>query len=290
MKKTKKIIAVILTFVMVASMFVACKDKSSKKDSPKSEDITQVALEKVGTTAIKRLEKVESLHVSQTVDLSASMNGHAADINVNMESDISLVDEMVHLIGGANSNGLTMDMEMYIEKDGDNASIYANVNNSTWMKQNLKVADLVATQGYVDAYESAKYFLKALQGVEKSTTTYNGQSALLIKGVLDTEDPQGIFQNSGMGSAGEINTAMFQQMMTGLDAVDVEIYLDSATGLPLEIKLDMTAFMNSLYKNLGKLSGNSIPVVVDHAVGTMLFTDYNSVTVAVPDSVKSAVQ
>ncbi len=289
MKKTKRIFTVLLTFIMVASLFTACKDKSSKKNSPQSEDITQVALEKVGTTSLKKLEKVESLHVSQTVDMEASMGGHIADINVNMESDISIVDQMVHLVGGANSNGLTMDMEMYIEKNGDDASIYANVNNSTWMKQNLKIADLVASQGYVDAFESTKYFLKALQGVEKTTTTHNGQSALLIKGVLDTEDPQGIFQNSGLGTSGQINTAMFQQMMTGLDAVDVEIYLDSA-GLPLEIRLDMTAFMNSLYKNLEKISGTSMPVVVDHAIGTMLFTDYNSVTVAVPDSVKSAVQ
>jgi len=234
-------------------------------------------------------EKVESMHVSQTVDAELTMMGSPSKIYVNMESDVSVADQLMHSAGKAESNGMTFDVEMYVEKKGDNASVYANMNNTTWMKQDAPIAQLKQSNNYNDAFETAKFFLGALQGKEISEVTHMDKDAVLVTGVLDTEDPEGLMSSAGFGPSG-INTGQFVQMMTGLEPVEVSLYVEKDTGLPLEFSADMTKFMTSMYENMGKaMGGTSFNVSIDHAICTLKFTEYNNVSVEIPEDVKDAV-
>lgn len=302
MKKFKKFFAVLLVLAMSVSFFAACSEESQNATENGSNegadgkmtakfDASALSSENVAIKTLELLNGVESLHVSHNVDMEISMMGSLQKMNVNMESDVSLADERAHITGKVDNPPLALTTEMYLEKNGDNASIYANINNSTWMKQNVKVADLKQVDGYDDAFEATKYYLDVLQNAEVGESSYNGKSAVLVTGILDTEDPEGLMDNMGMQSQNMgLNTAMFQQMLTGLEPVEFSMYLDSATGLPLEVKVDMTKFMNSVYVNLGKTFGSqSISVDVKSAVGTIVFSDYNNVSVSVPAEVESAV-
>lgn len=304
MKKVKRFFMVLLVLIMSVSLFASCNEETNNSTETGAEtsgekiennvaefDASKLSSDNVATETIDLLNSVDSLHISHNVDMEISMMGRAQKMNVNMESDVSLADEKAHIVGNVDNSPLSLTTEMYLEKNGDDASIYANMNNTTWMKQNVKVADLKQVDGYDDAFEATKYYLEVLKDAEISDSSYNGKSAVLVTGILDTEDPEGLMNNMGMQSQGMgLNTAMFQQMLTGLEAVDFSMYLDSATGLPLEVKVDMTKFMNSVYANLGKVfGGNGVPVDVKLAVGTIVFSDYNNVTVAVPAEVEAAV-
>ncbi len=292
MKNLKKIIALIVVLTLVITVFSACGDKAENSDEGVVKDFGKVVVEEVGTAAVEAFEKIDSVHISQNVDLSANLGGMDSLIKVNMESDIDVAGDKMHAKGRADSNGLTMDMEMYVEENGDEASVYVNVNNSSWMKQALSVAQLKADPSYNDYYESAVFLMNALQGVNKSETTHMGKSAIMVTGVLDNEDPEGIMGSMGVSSpisSSGITTEHFQQMLTGLEAVQVTAYFEKSTGLPLQIDLDMTAFMNSVYVNLGKVMGQTISADVEYAKASMVFTEYNNTSADVPEEVRSAV-
>lgn len=298
MKITKKILALLLALVIAVTMFAACSDNKSgvgskdKKDDAVA-DLTNVDVKDLGMKSVGALEKIKSVHISQTVDMSATLGHMDAEINVNMESDVDVAGNKMHSKGTANSNGLSIDMEMYIEEDGNDASVYVNANNSSWMKQSIPVSMLKADPSYNDYYESAVFLMNALQGANKSDTTHMGKAAIKVTGVLDTEDPEGIMKSSGISTSGTtgITTAQFQQMLTGLAPVQITAYIEKSTGLPLQIDMDMTDFMNSLYVNLGKISpsGQSVAATVHHAKASMIFTDYNNTSADVPNDVKDAI-
>lgn len=312
MKKTKKVLAFILAMMMVVSLFTACDDEKNDKDKsvkteesasngkvsdgeetaekPKAFDIARIAPEDANDEVLEIFEKVDSVHISQNVYMNLDMMGRNSEMTVNMETDVSVPDEIMHIVGTSENMGLSMTAEMYIDKNGDMATIYANANNTTWMKQDIKTDLLNAAIGnYNDTYEATKYFIKSMENVATSNVTHMGKSAVLLEGNVSFDDPEGLMANAGM-SANGISTGQFVQMLTGLDEIGISVYIDSATGLPLEIKIDMADFMNSMYENMGAaLNTKSMDVDVHNADYTMTFTDYNNVSVSVPDSVKNAV-
>jgi len=166
--------------------------------------------------------------------------------------------------------------------------MYVNAENTTWMRQDARVVDLKGMQNYEDPYETAQEFIAALQCAEKSETDYNGNPALLVTGVLDLEDPQGVISVTGLNVSG-ISTSQFVQMLTGLDPIYVSLYLDPSTCLPYEMTIDMKDFMTTLMKNLEKIGNGGVPMNFKHVYANFKFSDYNNVSVAVPEEVKAAV-
>ena len=129
----KKVLAFVMAMVVTVSLFTACGESEPETGSvtqgdaaqvseEESFDIAKYSPEELGDVLLGIFEKTESLHVSQIADLEASMMGSPAKIYLNLESDVSVADEIMHSVGQAKSNELTFDVEMYLEKNGENAS------------------------------------------------------------------------------------------------------------------------------------------------------------------------
>lgn len=302
--KMKRFFTVMVSIALVLTLGTSCDEKSPESQNPETlktetvgtekevkveseKESTAVAFEGVpdselGNEMLKVFEKVESVHFSDVADMSVSVAGQNNTMQISSEEDISAVSGVSHVNIITREQGESESKEMYIVKNGDDATVYLNENNSSWEKQDIKVDQLAAVTGYSDTFDEVKVILGGMTNIKRSNVNHMGKPAILVEGVVAMDSPNGLV--AAIGLANDLN----EEVLKGLDAIGISAYLDSTTGLPVEINMDMTAFIKSLYDNMLKEMGAAGLVIdVDNVNYTMNLTEYNNVSVSVPDDVKA---
>lgn len=299
MKKAKRLILLLVMFAMALCVFVGCDDgepnksnisvdSSANKDT--SIDVSVLPTDEVTNAVVNLIDNIDSVHIEEDMIIDVTANGINMSVTGKANADISESQGMGHYYATVSTNGMSVEAEMYTENFGDSSNVYIG-NNGNWVQFNVKNVDMIEYTGeYVDV-EHVKLFLNSLIDIERSSTTINGKSAILLEGEVDFSKLDEVVKALGFGdmlATGNISAEQIEQMYEGIASPKMFVYLDNATGLPLQIDVDVVDFYKSFFSNANRLIGGSMNMDVNHANISIKFSNYNGASVSIPDEVRNS--
>ena len=242
MKRSVKMIAILIALCLFAGMCVACKPEPVELQIQKS---------------IDNLAKAKSYEMSMDMTMSMETNGLFIDVDTTAET-VRFADPVkAKVLTTADVMGTVMSIEQYIVRKDNAVIMYMSDGMDGWIKEEFPAA--TKALGQYDAELSLDLFLKSTGTFEKiGTEEIDGVMTDVLAGaapiwamqdymdsllrMLDmhtmTEDPayyDAVFDTFG-----------------GMEDMPLKLWIDPETYTPVQYHMDMTKTMNAVMEALMK--------------------------------------
>lgn len=255
----KKILALILSVLMVVCVFAACAKTDETKDAAKTETLTK---EEIFDKSMSVSGSVDNYSANAKIVFDADLMGENVVLNMDMNMAASLKNKIMFVDFLMDIMGEEISAQSYISY-GENPGSYIQVFGE-WLREPLPeetlslYEDMMANQA--KANEKLKKYLKVISAEE---TEYNGKKAYEIKVEYDMDIPailgefgmnlEDIYAQAGLP---EEEIAMVGSLFEDLGSVEMIQYVDKESFLPLGEECDMTALGQ-------KLADKAVSMVVE---------------------------
>ena len=229
------------------------------------------------------------------------------DATMVMEMDMTAGEQTMETTTTMAMSMFTDPMKMRVEAEMDmgelgaqTMSIYADTNDeggmmmylydgSTWYAQEGTAADMAGydlsatLEGYVD--DTSDF---AQSGEE----TVDGVDAYKYTGTVEGEDLRSVLESSNaldsLSSLG-LTDEQTEELMNGLEAITVSMWISKADYCPVRYEMDMTSTMQSLFTKLAESVEGAESLTYDKMLITMTVSNLNNATdFTVPEEAKNA--
>lgn len=324
----KKLLALLLSLLMVLAVFVSCgKAEDGKKgDDAKVTASEYATFEELYTAKIEAEYEVESMSANAQADFVFNMMG--ADISMDMDIDMSAdIKEMLFgvdatvvldagdfaaILGGeASTEPESVDMKIYMDLS-DTGAMYLNVGEE-WAKSTMPEGTM---EEYYSKIEESKNldidYFKYMSDTEFEKTEYNGKECYKLSYAIDLKLEEMLKDMGLEGSLAEFYEAtgeiskeeaeMIAAMISDMGTVYCVEYVDAETLYPVYVEIDMADAFQKLYneiiefaasqaegdENMGMAMALLSSATVKEFVIKAEYTDINNSTVVIPEEALSA--
>lgn len=324
----KKLLALLLSLLMVLAVFVSCgKAEDGKKDDDAKVTASEYAtFEELYTAKIEAEYEVESMSANAQADFVFNMMG--ADISMDMDIDMSAdIKEMLFgvdatvvldagdfaaILGGeASTEPESVDMKIYMDLS-DTGAMYLNVGEE-WAKSTMPEGTM---EEYYSKIEESKNldidYFKYMSDTKFEKTEYNGKECYKLSYAIDLKLEEMLKDMGLEGSLAEFYEAtgeiskeeaeMIAAMISDMGTVYCVEYVDAETLYPVYVEIDMADAFQKLYneviefaasqaegdENIGMAMALLSSATVKEFVIKAEYTDINNSTVVIPEEALSA--
>ena len=294
--KLKKILAVILCILMLASLCACGK----------------MTAERLIADMAKALAEVDSFAgtMNTGMEMTVSVMGESMDMSMTMDADVKYADKITYTKGTVTTammgeDDVVVETEGYSVTDGDTITTYS-LTEGTWAKMEMPKPDMETSLDTVKLLIDPENLGNIV--LQEALDTYNGREVYVLT-IADCNYPELAtdYINSQLGSVfGDMDISEID--MSGIVMqVTLKVYKD--TKLPAVLTIDfgdsMTTFMDSAMDAvIGALSGGmeglegvdigaifeqlNMTFEIPAALTTMTFDEYNIGAVTIPEEALDA--
>ena len=180
-------------------------------------------------------------------------------------------------------------MSVYADTGDDGSMMMYLYDGSAWHAQEGTAADMAGydlsatLEGYVD--DTSDF---AQSGEE----TVDGVDAYKYTGTVEGEDLRSVLESSNaldsLSSLG-LTDEQTEELMNGLEAITVSMWISKADYCPVRYEMDMTSTMQSLFTKLAESVEGAESLTYDKMLITMTVSNLNNATdFTVPEEAKNA--
>lgn len=292
MKRKNRLFAMLLALAMVLTL-AACGGGDENKDGakdPAGDTKEPAAQADPLEEARKVMAAAKSMDAAMVMEMNLTAGGQAMVTTTTMA--MSMFTDPLKM---------QVEVEMDMGELGSQAmSIYADTNDegkmmmylydgTTWYAQEGTEADIAGynlsgtLEGYVDSTSNfAQSGEETVDGVEayKYTGTVEGAE---LREVL--ESSSALDSLSSLGLTAE----QTEELMNGLDAITVSMWISKADYCPVRYEMDMTGTMQSLFTKLAESVEGGDSLTYDKMLITMTVSNLDNATdFTVPEEAKNA--
>ena len=253
----KKLLALCLGVILALTAFSGCGSDEAAETGSETDLLTQ---------AMENCQNVNSMTYDMAIDTSMSISaqGESQAIDMKMTANIEFINDPMAMymsmttdmgeLGSQTSDG-------YGEVVDDDFILYTQVGD-VWYKQT--VGDAETMMQYNGANSMTMYMESVDNFTAAGTEDINGSEATKYTGVVTGDDLQEVINNTAGLSDQLTSLGMDAETVATLysDAGDLEvtIWIDNATAMPVKYEMDMSAMMQSI---LSQLLGDTEDVSFD---------------------------
>ena len=251
----------------------------------------QESFESAMARAIREMQDVESMHVdmSAEIDMSLSLEGESLELPLAMDMSMDSYTEplLAHADMDMSLLGQDFSVEYYIEQGGEGLSAYASADGASWAPMELNEASL----GQFSAADSVAFYLRCASAFEKAgEEEINGSTASRYEGEVPADMLSEALERSGaygmLESVGLDESAGVSGSEAGLE---LTIWLDEETGLPVRYEIDMAARMDELMETALAAVSREIDVDIGEACVSVTLSDFNGIdAIEIPEAARGA--
>ena len=251
----------------------------------------QESFESAMARAIREMQDVESMHVdmSAEIDMSLSLEGESLELPLAMDMSMDSYTEplLAHADMDMSLLGQDFSVEYYIEQGGEGLSAYASADGASWAPMELDEASL----GQFSAADSVAFYLRCASAFEKAgEEEINGSTASRYEGEVPADMLSEALERSGaygmLESVGLDESAGVSGSEAGLE---LTIWLDEETGLPVRYEIDMAALMDELMETALAAVSMEIDVDIGEACVSVTLSDFNGIdAIEIPEAASGA--
>ncbi len=280
----KRIFVLTLVLMMAATLITGCGNEKGSGNKN-----TGSSLDELNATLLEKMETVDSVHVDKKMAFELTVDGTKGIIMDEAQSDISIIDGIAHCHLYSQDGGES-EIEWYKEETEDGITIYKCYDGNEYWDVDEFEKD---SDAYMDEFTESKSFLRAFKGTKQYETKVNEAEAYGVIGIIDKnaitkEDIEIILNVFDGASLEQVNLDTFEKNLMEGDELEVEVIYDAETMLPLKITCDVNALLrayaDSMDYNTSEIDFDEISVGETSCVYN--FSDYNNVSVSIPDTVK----
>ena len=215
--------------------------------------------------------------------------------SVDIDGELSVNDKTMRSNIKVSSDGDTEALEMYFEYDDDNIDWYGcEVGDDYWEKGRIKLDGIIQSSEETEEYSWLTEGVLQTEGIEK--TELDGVKAFVIDMGIDVSVLKNNIKQKYADEwssviedyADELGTSTDEvlNMFENMQAIDVKLYVDRKTDLPIKVEVDaknsISSFMNNMVSLAYTYGADDIGVEVKQSDIVINFEDYNSINVSIP--------
>ena len=297
MKMKNSLLAMLLALMMALSL-TACGGGDGDKDGSK---------DPAGDTQEPAGDTQEPAAQADPLEEARKVMADAKSMDAVMEMDMTAGGQSMETTTMMAMSMFTDPMKMQVEVEMDMGelgsqamSVYADTNDegkmmmylydgTTWHVQEGTEADIAGydlsgtLEGYVDSTSNF-----AQSGEE----TVDGVDAYKYTGTVEGAELREVLESSSaldsLSSLG-LTAEQTEELMNGLDAINVSMWISKADYCPVRYEMDMTGTMQSLFTKLAESVEGGDSLTYDKMLITMTVSNLNNATdFTVPEEAKNA--
>lgn len=271
MKKIKKAAALLLSAALMLSL-TACGSFEAKM-----------------AKAAARMAKLENYHLDMDMQLGMTISvlGQGLEMNMGMTGDIDVQTEpqRIKMDMSVSMLGLSQDVLCYMEKTGEEYTVYASADGGLlWTKETL---DADEAPGQMSMADSVKLLAGCAGSFkEAGTETVLGSAAVRYDGEITGADLRLALEMTG---ADEMLSQSLDMEIDGddisqLDSIPTSIWIDNKSGMIVRYDMDMTQTMQGLIAeileerlSLPGADGVEMQIEISQAVVSVVLSQFNQV-------------
>lgn len=235
--------------------------------------------------ANQAMSEIQSLEYEINIDMDMT----AMEQNISMITNGKIkqtVDplsmEMNMTMGMGEELGGDQTMVMYIAQEGDKINSYTSMDGGqNWYNDTLPNEAMMQ----YDAKNSMELYLKNIEQFKSNgEEEINGKMATRYDGLITGDSLEETIKESGVLSQLKsfgFNEATLDSLYTDLGSLNVSIWIENESYMPVKYELDMTEFMQSMMDkmiaSLGETEGVDQSMSVSKMFITMTLTGVNTV-------------
>lgn len=215
--------------------------------------------------------------------------------SVDIDGELSVDDKTMRSNIKVSSDDDTEALEMYFEYDDDNIDWYGcEVGDDYWEKGRINLDGIIQSSEETEDYSWLTEGVLQTEGIEK--TELDGIKAFVIDMGIDVsvlknnikqkyaDEWSSVIEDYAdeLGASTDEVLNMFENMQ----AIDVKLYVDRKTDLPIKVEFDaknsLSSFMNNMVSLAYTYGADDIGVEVKQSNIVIDFEDYNSINVSIP--------
>ena len=282
----KKILALIMSVLMILSVFAACAKTDETNNAEKTDALTK---EEIFDKSMSASISIDNYSTNAKMVLNADLMGEDFELNAEMGMAASMKNRIMFIDFLMDVMGEEVAAQSYISY-GENPGTYIQVFGE-WMREPLPEEALSLyedmTENQNEANQKLKKYMKVISAEE---TEYNGKKAYEIKVEYDMDIPA-ILEDFGMSlddiyaeaGLGEDEIDMISSVFEGLGSVEMIQYADKESFLPLGAKCDMTALGQKLVDKVVGLIAKMQGMTMEEAKEAGFDININELTVSVDE-------
>ena len=220
----------------------------------------------------KASKKVKSYEAAQTVTVKVTQAGQSATSKSTTKQIVfqDPIKSKIVITTKLTADGMDQSSKIveYLKEDTD-GKIYAYISTdgSSYEETDLTDAYEKASDFDTSMYSNAKIVKKSVK-VNKINTV---QISAKIKGAAMGEALKALGMNVDDTEGLTIDYAK-------LDPINVTLWIDKKTYLPVKVTNDMTAFYNGLFKSMYEAMGEEVDINYSSAKTTLTYKNFNKAT------------
>ena len=258
----KKLMAGLLTLAVAASVFGAVTPVNAATPTAK-QYLTKME---------KASKKVKSYEATQTVTVKVTQDGQSATSKSTTKQIVfqNPLKSKIVMTTKITADGMDQSSKIveYLKEDTD-GKIYAYISTDGSAYEETDLTDVYKKASDFDTsmYSNAKIVKKSVK-VNKINTV---QISAKIKGSAMGEalETLGLNADETEGLALDYST---------MDPINVTLWIDKKTYLPVKVTTDMTAFYNSMFKSMYETMGEEVDINYSSAKTTLTYKNFNKAT------------
>ena len=275
MKKTPARILAVAIAILLALSLSACGD----------------SFESAMTRAVSEMQDVESLHMDMVmgIDMSLSADGQTLEMPISMDMSMDTINEPLTARATMNMNVIQqpVSVEYYVERSGEGYMMYANMDGGGWEAAAVDETEL----GQFSAVEGVEFYLQCASAFEKvGEEEINGSTASRYEGEVPADMLSEALERSGAYGMLEPVGLDESAGVSGSEAgLELTIWLDEETGLPVRYEIDMAALMDELMETALAAVSMEIDVDIGEACVSVTLSDFNGIdAIEIPEAARGA--
>jgi len=283
MKRRNRVSAMLLAGVTALSI-TACAGGGDTKGDGKTDPLA---------AAMANIETIKSMDAKMTMEMDMEADSEKLESITTM--DMNLFNDPLRMkinmeismgeLGSAN-------MEMYAEGNDSGTYTLYMYDGTDWYAQDATAEDL----GEYNASDNMNFYMdNTTNFTQVGTEEIDGVSAYKYTGVITGEAMEEVMETSGALESldsMELDESQFKELFSGLNDIDVTMWIDEENLYPICFEMDMTATMDSLMakivENMGEEAQGS-SMSVPKMIITITCSNINNATdFTIPEEAKNA--
>lgn len=244
-------------------------------------------------------DEIKSLSYDSSMEIDFDMiDGEDREnltASIDIDGALSVEDKMAYSNIGITVNGETEEIQIYSEYDDNNIDLYTYESAlDYWEKSSINPDSINQSLGDSSDYSWLTENIIRTNGIDK--TEIDGTKAFVIDMSVDISELKNNieqkFTDTWASMLGDYADAMgimsdeLSSLFGSTKPIDVKLYIDRKTDLPIRFEIDVKDSLNSLMGNISDLAGkygeDDIGLEIKKSNLVIDFKDYNNSHVSIP--------
>lgn len=306
----KKIIAILLSALMILTMFASCSKETGiiddgERDNQPAEQIKVESVEELMDKMTAVETNLDSFDADLDIVFDVTLMGEKTVIDVDMAMEMILSEGLYHVA----MNTEAMDEKVSIEMYSDMNNSYISEDGVNWYKESMGGLNVDEYKKMLDKAKDLDIdYSKYITNAEFVEEEYNGKKCYKLSGdvvlkLFELLEDAGLSEEMDKAFAaagiGENELLLVKELLGDLGTVSAVEYVDAYTLYPVYAEMDMTQAMKVIFDKViaitAQMYGEEIDVSsiaslisINSVTAKMNVNNVNDVTITIPEEVLDA--